>query len=118
VYYILLPIEEAAQLMTDKQKNIRSEDRAQSKFHWLFTGYLNKDRQPCDTPILETDNFVVLPSLGSIVPGWLLIVPKSPTNRIADIDPATRIEFEDLVERSKRLVEARYGACYLFENGG
>lgn len=29
-----------------------------------------------NTPVYETENFVVIPSLGALVEGWLLIVPK------------------------------------------
>ena len=31
-----------------------------------------------DNTIFETKNFVVMPSLGSLVAGWLLVVPKTP----------------------------------------
>ncbi len=34
----------------------------------------NKDY---NTPVFETNNFVVVPSLGSLMEGWLLIVPKT-----------------------------------------
>ena len=30
-----------------------------------------------NTPVYETSNFVVIPSLGALVEGWLLIVPKN-----------------------------------------
>ena len=31
---------------------------------------------PWDTIIMESPNFYAIPSVGSLVPGWLLIVPK------------------------------------------
>lgn len=89
-----------------------------SKFHWLVLGDESEKRPSHDLPIWETKNFVVLPSLGSLVPGWLLVVPKTPVCRIADIDPTTRNEFEELVSKVKRAVEGRYDDAYLFEHGG
>jgi len=34
------------------------------------------EQKEYNTPVYETTNFVVIPSLGSLVEGWLLIVPK------------------------------------------
>lgn len=31
-----------------------------------------------DTVLAETENFVLAPTLGSIVPGWVLVIPKRP----------------------------------------
>ena len=48
------------------------------KFHWLFLGEQTSTRNRYDRAILETRNFVVMPSLGSLVAGWLLVVPRTP----------------------------------------
>jgi len=37
-----------------------------------------------DTVILETDDFLVVPTLGSIIPNWLLVVPKHPALNFRD----------------------------------
>lgn len=42
----------------------------------LCTNLASDDRQPWDRPIFESTNFVALASLGSLVEGWLLLVPK------------------------------------------
>lgn len=45
--------------------------RFQSIFH------KNKDRnQIYNEPLFECDKYIVVPTLGSIVPGWFLIIPK------------------------------------------
>lgn len=33
-------------------------------------------RQSWDNPVFESRNFVVVPSLGSLVEGWMLLLPK------------------------------------------
>jgi diadenosine tetraphosphate (Ap4A) HIT family hydrolase len=33
--------------------------------------------EPYDQPLVETSNFFVIPSIGALVPGWLLICPKT-----------------------------------------
>jgi len=89
-----------------------------SKFHWLFTKADLAARPRHDQPICETANFVVLPSLGSIVPGWLLIVPKLPVSRMADIVPSSHGVLVELVELMTQAVEDRFGSAYYFEHGG
>lgn len=103
--------------MTKTSKPLRSENES-SKFHWLFLKGGRESTNAYDRPIMETQNFVVLPSLGSIVSGWLLIVPKWPIARIADIAPEIRDEFEVLVAKVRSSVEKKYGQTFLFEHGG
>ena len=89
-----------------------------SKFHWLFLSEECGHRNSYDTPIKETENFVVLPSLGSIVSGWLLIVPKFPVARIADIPECHRLEFLHLTENVRNDVEVNFTQSFIFEHGG
>lgn len=89
-----------------------------NKFEWLFLGEASRITHSYDRPIWETDHFAVLPSLGSIVSGWLLIVPKFPVCQIADVDSCLRDEFEALAHKTIRSVERDFGRAYLFEHGG
>src|SRR5689334_5777564 len=41
---------------------------------------------PWDRPLLSTDNFYVVPSLGSLVEGWLLVIPKDHVISAAALD--------------------------------
>ena len=38
---------------------------------------VSAEKAPWSAPLVETENFVVVPSLGALVEGWLLIVPKA-----------------------------------------
>lgn len=46
-----------------------------SRFDVLL-GNSNCNRQPWDISIAESDEFVIAPTLGSLIPGWLLIIPR------------------------------------------
>ena len=103
--------------MIDNPTPIRPEYES-NKFQWLFLQPDSRALSSHDRPIWETEHFAVLPSLGSIVPGWLLVVPKFPVCRIADVDPVLRQEFEDLALKAALSVERDFGQVYLFEHQG
>src|ERR1041385_1989822 len=70
-----------------------------------------------DHPLFESPNFVVLPSLGALIEGWVLIVPKKHYVCMGAVPSALGGEMEDL----KRLVSSRllhtYGSVCAFEHG-
>ena len=90
---------------------------ASSKFHWLFTEGSNGDRAAHDTILSETTNFVAMPSLGSLVPGWILIVPKFPLVRFSSLDESLHEEFNAFVSEMNDKV-SKFGKAYIFEHGG
>ncbi len=96
---------------------VRSEEN-RNRFHWLFLGGQASAQNRYDSVISETEHFVVLPSLGSLVAGWLLLVPKFPLGRIADLKTEFRDELEALVEQCIDKVESGFGRAFLFEHGG
>lgn len=67
--------------------------------------------------ILETDNFVVVPTLGSIVPGWVLIVPKLHILNMAEISSSYELELEHLLTESREFLTSCFGEPILFEHG-
>lgn len=89
-----------------------------NKFHWLFLPGQRSTTALYDTVIEETKNFAVLPTKGAIVAGWVLVVPKFPTPRMADIPQSMLGELRELVNRTTRNIEAKFGATYTFEHGG
>lgn len=68
-----------------------------------------------DTSILETDEFVVVPTLGSIVPNWLLLLPRLSTINFREYEKQSAIRSTDHI----RTVAAELGALdYIwFEHG-
>lgn len=91
---------------------------AENKFHWLVLPGPRRSNAVYDTVVDETDNFVVLPTKGSIVPGWLLIVPKMPVTRIADLPEKTQDELEALLDRVSSRLRLHFDEPYVFEHGG
>src|SRR5258706_16067800 len=77
----------------------------------------NAQRPWYDVPLLQSANFGVLASLGALVPGWLLIVPKSHVLSMAQLDGSLRGELVTLLEKVKWLVARNFAAPKVFENG-
>lgn len=89
-----------------------------NKFHWLFLPRQSSTSAIYDTIIEDTQNFAVLPTKGSIVPGWVLIVPKFPTSRMADVPQDLQAELGALIGRVSKKLETEFGKPYVFEHGG
>jgi ATP adenylyltransferase len=71
----------------------------------------------CDRVLQETKNFIVIASIGAIVPGWLLIVPK---RRLANMSLLTATERQELVwlrERVSSLMATNGLPVFEFEHG-
>lgn len=74
-------------------------------------------KEPWNRPLYQTSNFCVLPSLGSLVAGWLLIVPKRHFICMGALSPGLRQELDDLKRRVGAVVRRRYGQVCVFEHG-
>lgn len=70
-----------------------------------------------DSPLFESDNFVVIPSLGALVEGWLLIVPKAHFISFRNLSAALLDEFEELKRHVVQVQQNLYGAICGFEHG-
>lgn len=70
-----------------------------------------------NTILYESDSFVVMPTLGQFVEGWLLIVSKqhSECSRLLTLNDAE--ELSHLVNVVKDIVSRQYGQCIIFEHG-
>jgi len=76
----------------------------------------NKDY---NTPVFETNNFVVVPSLGSLIEGWLLIVPKAYYLNFSQLSEGLMAEVDSIVQHLQgRLLPLFENEHYvLFEHG-
>lgn len=71
-----------------------------------------------DTIIEETKNFIVMPSLGSLVEGWLLITPKSHVLNSTQLKENERLELNDLITKySKASSDLFEKNVAVFEHG-
>lgn len=71
-----------------------------------------------DRPLYETSNFVALPSLGSLVEGWVLLVPKRHVVCLGELLPESIPELEQLKSKVTSELAERYGGdICAFEHG-
>jgi diadenosine tetraphosphate (Ap4A) HIT family hydrolase len=67
--------------------------------------------------ILSSENFNVIPTIGQIVDGYLLIVPKAHYRALADLPTGLREELKALMRVFHAASEAGYGTHVMFEHG-
>lgn len=72
---------------------------------------------PWNEPLFETPNFVVLPSLGALVEGWLLLVPKDHFICMGALPTPLAIEMEQVKDNLYKLLVGVYGDVCAFEHG-
>jgi diadenosine tetraphosphate (Ap4A) HIT family hydrolase len=67
--------------------------------------------------LLESPNFVVLPSLGALVEGWSLIVPKQHFVSFGELPHSLSAEFVRLKAATSEIIRQVYGTVCAFEHG-
>ncbi len=67
--------------------------------------------------LFESKNFVVFPSLGQIVEGYLLIAPKKHFISMGGIPANLYPELERVRKKVKKVLTKHYGAALFFEHG-
>lgn len=68
-------------------------------------------------PLFESPNFVVLPSLGSLVEGWVLIVPKEHFISMGALSPDLLCEMDQVKTDVIGTLGRKYGELCAFEHG-
>jgi ATP adenylyltransferase len=71
----------------------------------------------CDTVVDDRDGFVTMPSLGAIVPGWLLVISREHHLCSAALDRAKRKLLFESVENAVALLSRSFSAPTVFEPG-
>lgn len=70
-----------------------------------------------DEPIYETDSFVVLPSVGALVEGWMLVLPREHFINASCVATSLRNEFAQVVDHTISVVADEFGPPTVFEHG-
>lgn len=70
-----------------------------------------------EIPILSSAAGTVVPSIGALVEGWVLVFPKKHVLSLSQLDQAGWSDFASLVEQAKKIVVAEYGNVVMFEHG-
>lgn len=77
----------------------------------------NKSTQSWDKILFQSRNFAVFPTLGALVEGWLLIVPKDHILCLGALSWELHSELDELRSRVSLALEACYGSVTVFEHG-
>lgn len=73
--------------------------------------------RPWDSVLLRSEHFAALPSRGSIVPGWVLVVSSEHLISMGAVEPGKQHELAAFVSDVRALVEDAFGPTVLFEHG-
>jgi ATP adenylyltransferase len=68
-------------------------------------------------PVFESENFVALASLGSLVEGWLLLLPKVHYISVGALPRGLIAEFEQVKQLLVERLQNEYGSVCAFEHG-
>jgi ATP adenylyltransferase len=74
-------------------------------------------RQLWDNPVFESQSFVAIPSLGALIEGWLLLVPKDHFISLGALPDQLVTEMEDMKAKVSAYVGSEYGKVCVFEHG-
>lgn len=85
-------------------------------FSFLW-GPQTSDSKPWDQVLFETDRFVVVPSVGALVAGWVLVIPRVEVIAVGALDAASIVELEPLKDRVIFAVQRAFGSAAVFEHG-
>jgi ATP adenylyltransferase len=74
-------------------------------------------RAPWDRVLWETPSFVITPTLGAIVEGWLLVISKRHHLCMGALPPAELHELQSVTHHAASVVQDLYGPVAIFEHG-
>jgi diadenosine tetraphosphate (Ap4A) HIT family hydrolase len=80
-------------------------------------GHFGREASLWDRVILESSSFVAVPTLGAIVEGWVLLVPKMHYLCIGAMDNHLFPELHEFQKLVCRMVQDCYGPVAVFEHG-
>ena len=92
-------------------------DASTTRFDFIFDPSLRGRSRVEDTLLAETESFAVIPSLGSLVPGWLLVVPKRRVLNCGRLADRERSELKELTGRLTEALRRFPGRVFAFEHG-
>lgn len=70
-----------------------------------------------DQVLFESSNFVVVPTVGAIIPGWLLLLPRKHFLCVGAMSDALFCELLELRSVAARALRDSFGAVTFFEHG-
>lgn len=78
--------------------------------------FTNPPRTP-NRILWEGDNFTLLPTIGALTPGYMLLMPKHHVRSFSDLPSAELRAALRIAEQSRSVISSRFGATILAEHG-
>ncbi len=88
-----------------------------TRFAWIMDDSMSRSEALWDREILRTERFVAVPSAGSMVAGWTLVVPRRPMLNLSQTTALEREELDALATRVADWLGKSGQEVYLFEHG-
>ena len=88
-----------------------------SRFSWVYEGGDAASPHSYDEVLRATANYVVVPSLGALVPGWSLVIPRRPLLNFRDLPVGDREDLLSLVSDLAADLSGFGRPVYAFEHG-
>jgi ATP adenylyltransferase len=70
-----------------------------------------------NTILFEDEDFLIVPTIGSFIEGWLLIITKKHYLCAGQIPKDIRYKLSNLIIKCSHIVNKHYGNCLIFEHG-
>src|SRR5262245_16650287 len=80
-------------------------------------GLRSKSSERYDQILFESQNFVAVPTRGSIIPGWLLIIPRAHFLCVGALNAEMMREFITFRDRVASALHKIFGPVAFFEHG-
>lgn len=94
-----------------------SGDLKTSRFRWILSPEKDVAIPDHDLPLFVSDLFVMMPTLGCLVPGWLLVVPRRPMPNLASLNALERQCLQELIVAIRPRLNCPGKEIFYFEHG-
>lgn len=91
--------------------------RGRHRFGWIVDQSMSRPTEICDRPVANSEHFIVLPSLGALVPGWVLVVPRRPILNLGALNEIERADLDALVHYLRNVLSSVTNDVFEFEHG-
>lgn len=88
-----------------------------TRFAWIIDESISRPNAEWDREVLRTNRFIALPSAGSLVAGWTLVVPRRPMLNLSQAEGAERNELELIATQISDLLAQSGKQVFCFEHG-
>jgi ATP adenylyltransferase len=95
----------------------RTINNMQSRFDWITRGQTEGPNSNCDIDLVPGRSFAVVPSLGSLCPGWVLAVPRKPLLSIRQLNSGERTAFLGFCQAVGQTLSHFHPHSHYFEHG-